>query len=434
MFSKHKNNFIFDNEGSEKLKAELLERFLRYVALESQSNASETRVPSSLGQLELAKLLKKELLELRLSDVQINEFGVLQAYLPSNQPDTNIPKIGFVCHLDTVDVGLSGSIKPKVIKNYDGKDICQNSAEQIYLLTEEYPEILKYIGDDIIISDGTSVLGADNKAAIANVMTLLNFLIRNEAFPHGEIYVAFVPDEEIGLRGSRHIDFDKFKVDFAYTIDCCELGEVVFETFNAGQAELKITGVTAHPMNAKNVLINPIMLAHDFIGLLNRNETPEHTEGKEGYIWVTSIKSDALNCSVSLNIRDHDKNKYEEKKALLMRNLNSIQQKNPRAKMSLEIKDVYGNIADSLTDKNTLCIDLIYRALENLKIKPKTIAMRGGTDGSFISTKGIPSPNYFTGAHNFHSSAEFLPMSAFLKSCLTSINIVGLAALASLQK
>lgn len=419
---------VFESSINQALiKHQLTERFLSYVAVESQSDDSSTKSPSTEGQLKLAELLAQEMSGMGLSDIKINEFGVLQAFLPSNQGEKKIPKIGFVCHLDTVDVGLSKSIHPKIIKNYAGGDICQRKESNAYILTSEHPEILSYIGDDIIVSDGSSVLGADNKAAIANVMTALDFLNKNKAFPHGDIFIAFVPDEEIGLRGARNIDFEHFKPDFAYTIDCCELGEIVFETFNAGKALLKIRGITAHPMSAKNVLVNPIMVAHDFIALLDRNETPENTEGREGYIWVTDIKANALDCSISLNIRDHDKGKYEAKKAFLEKALNLTRQKHPRAKLTLEMSDVYGNISDAISDKNKGCIDLIYRAFEELKIKPKALAMRGGTDGSFISTLGIPTPNYFTGAHNFHSSAEFLPLKAFLKSCLTTLKIIELS-------
>lgn len=411
------------------LQTRLKERFFRYAAIESQSRNGTGKVPSTPGQWTLAERLAEDLKELGLQRIAINEHGVVQAHLPARLRGNlkNVPAIGFVCHLDTVDVGLSPAIFPVIIKNYQGGDICQNREKHIYISVEEHPELLEYIGEDIIVSDGTSVLGADNKAAIANVMTALEVIQEHPHLEHGDLYIAFVPDEEIGLRGAREIDFDQFAVDYAYTIDCCALGEVVCETFNAGSAELRITGVSAHPMSSKNNLVNPAMVAVDFINLLNRAETPEHTEGREGYIWVTGIRTDVLNGTVSLHIRDHSKEAYEAKKAYLQRAQEMTALRHPKAKIELEITDVYGNIADAVTPENRQCIDCLYQALEELHIPVKTIAMRGGTDGSYISTRGILTPNYFTGAHNFHSRCEFMPMGAVEKSCLVTLKLIELA-------
>ncbi len=412
------------------LQTRLKERFFRYVAVESQSREGADEVPSSPGQWTLARLLMCDLEALGLQGIAINEHCVVQAHLPARFHGSrkNVPSIGFVCHLDTVDVGLSPEIRPVLIHNYQGGDICQNREKQLYISVKDYPELMDYIGEDIIVSDGTSVLGADNKAAIANVMTVLEILREYPEIEHGDLYVAFVPDEEIGLLGSREIDFDKFPVDYAYTIDSCALGEVVYETFNAASAELRIRGISAHPMSSKNTLVNPVMVAVDFINLLKRAETPEHTEGREGYIWVTGMLSDVLICTVSLNIRDHDKKAFEAKKAYLEEALKITKLRHPKAEIELEIHDVYGNIADAVTPENRKCIDNLYRALEELQIPAKTIAMRGGTDGSYISTRGILTPNYFTGAHNFHSRCEFWPMESAEKSCLTTLKLIELAA------
>lgn len=408
--------------NEEAIKKTLVDNFFRYLAIPSQSKEGSNKIPSSEGQEKLARLLAKELQKLGLVDIAINEYGVIQARLPKNSDYTQA--IGWVCHLDTVDVGLSDEIHPKVIKNYQGGNITLNSEANIILNPEENPEILKYIGDDIIVSDGKSVLGADNKAAIANVITAISYLNVNKNIEHGDIYLAFVPDEEIGLRGSRKIDFNKFKADFAYTIDCCELGELVYETFNAASASISIEGVSAHPMSAKNVLVNPIMIANDFINLLNRAETPEHTEGKEGYIRVTDIESDVLTAKINLNIRDHSREKYDQKKSYLISAIDLLQKQNPKAKISIEIKDIYSNILDNVKDTNKVAIAKLFRTFNKLGIKPKIILMRGGTDGSYLSTRGILTPNYFTGAHNFHSNKEFLPIDSFYKSLLVTIDLM----------
>ncbi len=410
------------------LKTRLTSRFLRYAAVTSQSLAGADTVPSTSGQWELAKLLASDLAELDLVDISLSEHCVVIGHLPARLPEGHapVPAVGWVAHLDTVDVQMSPEVHPQIIRNYAGGDICQNPEEGLYISEKDHPELRKYIGDDIIVSDGTSVLGADNKAAISNVMVALEVLAEDTSLPHGEIYVAFVPDEEVGLLGAKSMDFAKFPVEFAYTIDCCEQGEVVYETFNAGSAWLEIRGVTAHPMSSKNNLVNPVMVAVDFINLLDRAETPEHTEKTEGYIWVTGVQSDVLQAKVTMNIRDHNKQKYEAKKAYLQKAMELVQLKHPKAELKLTTADVYGNIADAISPNNRKCIEYIYDALKGLSIQPNTIAMRGGTDGSFISTKGIPTPNYFTGAHNFHSSAEFLPLGAFENSCKLTLKLISL--------
>ena len=410
------------------LQAKLLERFLRYVAVTSQSNAAVKTVPTTSGQRELAELLKTELAELGLVDLEISEFSVLTGKLPANLPAGHhaVPAVGWVAHLDTVDVCLNADIHPQVVKNYQGGDICLNEEKQIFLKVSEHPEIEKYIGEDIVVSDGTSVLGADDKAAIANVMVALETLANDKTIYHGDIYVCFVPDEEIGLLGAKKIDFEKFPVDFAYTIDCCELGEVVYETFNAGSAEVYIKGITAHPMSAKGVLVNPTLVATDLVNSFDRMQTPEHTEGTEGYIWVTAINSNVSEARVNMAIRDHNKVLYEARKEQIRNAVEFLKLRHPKAVIELTMSDTYGNIADAIREDNKKCIDFIYQAMEELDITPKTIAMRGGTDGSFISTKGILTPNYFTGAHNFHSNCEFWPLGAAEKSCRMTLKLIEL--------
>lgn len=402
------------------IKEKLVENFLKYLAIPSQSNDKNKEIPSSKGQLVLGEKLAADLKDLGLEDISVNKYGVVQARLPKRGNKTK--KLGWVAHLDTVDVGLSDEIHPQIIKAYDGKDI--NLSKDVVFSTKDNPEVLSYIGDDIIFTDGSSVLGADNKAAIANIMTALWYLKENPDIDHAEIYIAFVPDEEIGLRGSRKIDFDKFKVDYAYTIDCCELGELIYETFNAASGVLKIKGVPAHPMSSKGNLVNPIMIAHDFIAMLDRAKMPENTEKREGYIWVTDINSDVLNLSLEFNIRNHNKEKFEASKAYLYKITEILKERYKKAQIEIEICDVYANISDSMDEENKIAVDKLREIFKRLEIEPKIIPMRGGTDGSFLSTVGIFTPNYFTGAHNFHSNKEFLPINSLYKSFQVSLELM----------
>ena len=411
------------------MRDKLVERFFRYLNVSSQSKSGMNIVPSSSGQLVLAELLQKELSELGVVDLSISDTAVLIGRLPANLPNDftgKIPSVGFVAHLDTVDVNLSAEIKPQIIKNYNGLNICLNKEQDLFIRTAEHPELKKYLGQDIIFSDGTSVLGADNKAAIATMLTALEILKANKNRYHGELYFVFVPDEEVGLKGAKTIDFTKLPLDFAYTIDCCELGEVVYETFNAGSAIINIKGISAHPMSAKGVLVNPTLIAVDLINCFNRLETPENTDGTAGYIWVQAMESNQSAAKVTLNIRDHSKINYENRKKYIGEVLAFMKLRYPRAQIDYTVSDVYGNIRDAITADNKKCVDYIYMAMEKLGIEAKTIAMRGGTDGSFISTQGIPTPNFFTGAHNFHSNSEFLPIDSFEKSCAVMLEIINL--------
>ncbi|MGP2527878.1 peptidase T [Acidaminococcus sp. LBK-2] len=409
------------------LTDQLLDRFLRYVNIPSQSRAGAAQVPSTPEQWHMARQLEAELEILDLEDLHLSEHCVLTGYLPANLPAGfigSVPKIGFCCHLDTVDVDLSSEVHPQVVRNYPGGDVVLNAAKGLIMKAADHPELVPYVGQDIVFTDGTSVLGADNKAAIANVMTLLQYLTDHPEIHHGAIYVAFVPDEEVGLKGSKALDCSRFPVDFAYTIDCCALGEVVYETFNAGSATVEIQGISAHPMNAKGNLVNPTLLAVDFANFFDRKETPECTEGKAGYIWIKSIQSNASQATVQMAIRDHDKTRYEARKQTILANVERLKAQEPRARIRCTLEDIYGNIADAMTPDNREAVDFLYEALEELGISPKTLAMRGGTDGSYLSTQGIFTPNYFTGALNFHSRYEFLPLPSLEKSCQVTLKLV----------
>ncbi len=412
------------------LQEEMMHRFCRYVRIPSQSKPNGgTQVPSTESQWDMARTIMKECEDMGLIDLSLSDKCVLTGRLPAHtEPgcDRKIPAVGFCAHLDTVDVDLSPVVHPQLVEHYDGSDIVLNADKNIVMTVSDHPELRDYVGQDLITTDGTSVLGADNKAAITNVMTALHTLTTHPGLYHGDIYVAFVPDEECGLFGSKNMDFSKFPVDFAYTIDSCALGEIVYETFNAGSATVTIHGVSAHPMSAKGNLVNPTLLACDFINMFDRSETPECTEGKEGYIWCQAVESNQSKAVVSLNIRDHSKEKYEEKKRRIAANVEKLKQMEPRASIICEMEDTYGNIADAITDDNHKAIDYIFDAFKELQIQPKPIAMRGGTDGSFISTKGILTPNYFTGGLNFHSRYEFLPLPSLEKSYEVTMKLIDL--------
>lgn len=400
----------------------LEERLIRYVSVNTQSNARNTVIPSSPGQTILAEMLFNELNNLGVKDVQINSNGIVTACIPGLK---TVPKIGFVAHLDTVDIGMAPDINVQKI-HYHGQDVLLNQDQGIFFDKKNHPELERYIDDDIFFSDGTSVLGADNKAAITIMMSAVETILR-DGEPHGDLYIAFVPDEEIGLRGSKLLDLTRFSPDYAYTIDSCERGEVVWETFNAGTAVIKIQGITAHPMSAKGVLVNPILIAADYMALFDRQETPEHTDGRDGYIWFNQIAGGQSSVTLQAAIRDHDLSRYQARKQQLEQAVATIQRQYPRAQVTIEIEDVYENIGNHVTVAHP-AIASLYQAMQELRIPPKTIAMRGGTDGSALSAKGLVTPNYFTGAHNFHSVYEFLPMRSLVDSFNLTLTLIRNAA------
>ena len=407
---------------SASLETTLVEYFKRYVAISSQSNGAVQQLPSTEGQRVLAEQLMADLNALGYEETVLLETGILLARLPGNKPGAK--RLGFVAHLDTVDVGLSPDIKPQLL-HYSGEPLVLNEALGVTISEASHPELAKYRGMDILFSDGTSVLGADDKAAIAVMMTLAKHLAESKE-PHGDIHFAFVPDEEVGLRGAKVMPLEQFPVEHCYTIDCCEQGEVIYETFNAGSAVLTVEGVTAHPMSAKNVLVNPNLVANDFINLLQDMGKPELTEGKEGYFWVIGLEGDQNKSSVSVAIRDFDQHSYQQRKQYLQTVHAFLQQKHPRAKIGLTLTDVYGNIAEAMGE-DTEALDRLYRALAELDIPAKTIAMRGGTDGSALSANGLFTPNFFTGAHNFHSPFEFLPVPSFADSYRVAHRLIQMA-------
>ncbi|HCT9582761.1 TPA: peptidase T [Raoultella ornithinolytica] len=407
---------------SSPLASQLTQRFFRYLAISSQSDPRATTLPTTPGQHEMARELADELSRLGLDDIVIDDHATVTAVKKGNVPGA--PRIGFITHIDTVDVGLSPDIHPQILR-FTGDDLCLNSEKQIWLRVAEHPEILAYPDEEIIFSDGTSVLGADNKSAVTVVMTVLENLTPEHR--HGDIVVAFVPDEEVGLRGAKALDLSRFAVDFAWTIDCCELGEIVYENFNAAAAEIRFTGVTAHPMSAKGVLVNPLLMAADYISHFDRLQTPEHTAGREGYVWFNGIQGDQNSTLLQASIRDFDSESFLRRKQQIGDVAEKIAAQYPTASVEFSIGDTYSNISNAIGDDRR-AIDLMFEAMESIGVTPKPTPMRGGTDGAALSAKGLLTPNFFTGAHNFHSKFEFLPLRAFEASYHTAFQLCLLAA------
>ncbi len=407
---------------SSPLASQLTQRFFRYLAISSQSDPRATTLPTTPGQHEMARELADELRRLGLDDIVIDDHATVTAVKRGNVPGA--PRIGFITHIDTVDVGLSPDIHPQILR-FTGDDLCLNREQQIWLRVAEHPEILAYRDEEIIFSDGTSVLGADNKSAVTVVMTVLENLTPQHR--HGDIVVAFVPDEEVGLRGAKALDLSRFAVDFAWTIDCCELGEIVYENFNAAAAEIRFTGVTAHPMSAKGVLVNPLLMAADYISHFDRLQTPEHTDGREGYVWFNGIQGDQNSTLLQASIRDFDSESFLRRKRQIGEVAEKIATQYPTASVEFSISDTYSNISNAIGDDRR-AIDLMFEAMERIGVTPKPTPMRGGTDGAALSAKGLLTPNFFTGAHNFHSKFEFLPLRAFEASYHTALQLCLLAA------
>lgn len=404
------------------LASQLTQRFFRYLAITSQSDAAATTLPTTPGQFDMARALAQELQMLGLDEIVLDEHATVTAVKKGTVPGA--PRIGFITHIDTVDVGLSPDIHPQILR-FQGEDLCLNAEKEIWLRVAEHSEINAYLDEEIIFSDGTSVLGADNKAAVTVVMTLLENLTAEQQ--HGDIVVAFVPDEEVGLRGAKALDLKRFDVDFAWTIDCCEKGEIVFENFNAASASIHFTGVTAHPMSAKGVLVNPLLMAMDYISHFDRLQTPEHTEGREGYVWFNGMEAVQGHAHLSASIRDFDKESFERRKQQIADVAKKIAAQYPTAKVEYSISDIYSNISNAIGEDKR-AIDLLFEAMNTLGITPKPTPMRGGTDGAALSAKGLLTPNFFTGAHNFHSQFEFLPLKSFEASYQVALQLCLLAA------
>lgn len=401
----------------------VVEKFLKYVKYNTKSDENSNTYPSTSGQLVLAKELEKELKEIGLSNVQLDEYGYVFGELPSNI-EKEVPTVGFIAHMDT-SPDLSGeNVTPKIVENYDGGDISLN--KDVILSPKDSPELKNYIGKTLITTDGTTLLGADNKAGIAEIVAALEHLCKNPTIPHGKILVAFTPDEEVG-EGTKYFDLNKFKADFAYTIDGGPLGELEYENFNAAGAEIVIKGRNFHPGAAKNKMINSMKIATELINSLPKEEAPEHTEGYEGFYHLTSMVGEVEETKLSYIIRDFHKESFQEKKDNLENIVKNLNNKYGEGTLTLEIKDQYYNMREKIEPVKYI-VDIAYKAMEETGVTPEVLPIRGGTDGARLSFMGLPTPNIFTGGHNFHGRFEYIPTFAMDKTVEVILKIVELTS------
>ena len=397
----------------------LVNRFLSYVSFETTSCAASKTTPSTAGQLVFANFLANELRKIRLHDVTVDDNGYLTATLPANT-NKKIPTIGFIAHLDTSPDVSGSNPQARIVKNYDGKDIFLN--DDVILHTSEFPEIVQYKGQDIIVTDGTTLLGADDKAGIAEIVTAMEYFVEHPEIEHGTVRVAFTPDEEIG-QGAAHFDVDKFAAEWAYTIDGGEIGELEYENFNAAIAEIKFVGRNVHPGYAKNKMRNALRMASDFIARLPVEKSPENTDDYEGFYHPTEIKGNVEEAFLSLIIRDHNKEKFEAKKQYIISVLNDIDKKYGKKCHDLILRDQYYNMRE-IVEKSPHVIALAEEAMKKAGITPKIKPIRGGTDGAQLSFKALPCPNIFAGGHNFHSRYEYIPVQSMEKAVEVIVGIV----------
>lgn len=400
----------------------LVNRFLNYVKYETTSDESSVSVPSTSSQLDFAKDLGEELKEIGLEDVSVDDKGYVMATLPSNV-EKAVPTIGFIAHMDTSPDMSGKEVNPKIVSNYDGKDIILNEEEDIVMSVHDFPELKNYVGKDLICTDGTTLLGADNKAGIAEIVTAVEYLIKNPHIPHGRVKIAFTPDEEIG-RGADHFDVEKFNADFAYTVDGGPIGELEYENFNAATAKITIQGRNVHPGTAKNKMINSILVASELNDLLPVFERPEYTEMYEGFYHIVGFNGSVEKTETVYIIRDHSMEKFEAKKETLRKAVDFLNHKYGDI-ISLEIKDSYYNMKEKI-EPVMYIVDLAKKAMEDLGIEPNISPIRGGTDGARLSYMGLPCPNIFTGGHNYHGKFEYIPIFAMEKAVETILKIIEL--------
>ncbi len=401
----------------------ITERFLKYTSFDTQSSEKTNVTPSTEKQRVFANYLKEELISEGLQDVELDELGYLYATLPANT-NKPVPTIGFIAHMDTSPDASGAHVKPRIVENYDGTDI--TLAEGIVTSVEKFPELLNHKGEDIIVTDGTTLLGADDKAGIAEIVQAMVYLQEHPEIQHGKIRIGFNPDEEIGL-GAHHFDVQKFGCEFAYTMDGSEVGEIEFENFNAASAQITIKGCSVHPGYAKNKMINAGRIATELVGMLPENETPETTEGYEGFFHLTGISGTCEQAQLAFIIRDHDREFFESRKMEMLDVVEAINEKYGKEVATLELKDQYYNMREKLEDKMYI-IDIAKQAMIAAGIEPKIKAIRGGTDGAQLSFIGLPCPNLFAGGLNFHGLHEFCPVQSMEKAMMTVVNICAITA------
>ena len=400
----------------------LKDRFLRYVKFETRSDEKSETIPSTPTQLEFAKILAKELEEIGMENVYVNDACFVNATLPGNV-DKEVPVIGFIAHMDTADFNAT-NVNPKIVENYDGKDIVLNDAKDIVLSVEEFPNLKNYVGKTVITTDGTTLLGADDKAGIVEIVEAMKYLIEHPEIKHGTVKVAFGPDEEIG-RGADNFNVEEFGADFAYTMDGGPVGELEYESFNAAGAVFKIKGKSVHPGTAKGKLINASLIASEIVNSFPADEVPEKTEGYEGFYFLDKINANCEEAELSYILRDHDREKFEAKKEFAANVAKKINEKYGKELVSVEIKDQYYNMGEIIKDHMNV-VEIAKKAMENLGIKPVIEPIRGGTDGSKISFMGLPTPNIFAGGENFHGKYEFVALESMILATDVIVEIVKL--------
>lgn len=403
----------------------LLERFLKYVSIHTMSDENTGLVPSTPQQMEFAKILAEELKDMGMQDVSLDKKGYLMATLPSNI-DKDVPTVGFISHLDTSPDMSGKNVKPRIVENYDGNDIILNEKENIVLSPKQFPELTMYRGQSLVVTNGLTLLGADDKAGIAEIMTAMDYFIKNPDVKHGKVRIAFNPDEEIGL-GAHHFDVEKFGCQFAYTMDGGEIGELEYENFNAAGAKVTFYGTNVHPGYAKNKMVNSIKIATKFMATVPANESPEYTDGYEGFYHLTGIGGDVEKTTVSYIIRDHDRKKFEERKAHLQMLVDKINSEFGDNTATLEVKDQYYNMKEKVEPVKYI-VDIASEAIRQAGVEPKVKPIRGGTDGAQLSFKGLPCPNIFAGGHNFHGKYEFVPIQSMEKATEVVKNIIKIVA------
>ena len=400
----------------------LKDRFLRYVKFETRSDEKSENIPSTPAQLEFAKILVRELEEIGMENVYVNDACFVNATLPGNI-DKDVPVIGFIAHMDTADFNAV-NVNPQIVENYDGKDIVLNEAKDIVLSVEEFPNLKNYVGKTVITTDGTTLLGADDKAGIVEIVEAMKYLIEHPEIKHGTVKVAFGPDEEIG-RGADNFNVEEFGADFAYTMDGGPIGELEYESFNAAGAVFKIRGKSVHPGTAKGKLINASLIAAEVVNSFPADEVPEKTEGYEGFYFLDKISANCEEAELSYILRDHDREKFEMKKKFAANVAKKINEKYGKELVSVEIKDQYYNMGEIIKDHMNV-VEIAEKAMKNLGIKPIIQPIRGGTDGSKISFMGLPTPNIFAGGENFHGKYEFVALESMILATDVIVEIVKL--------
>ena len=402
----------------------ILDRFLRYVAIDTQSDENSESQPSAAKELDLLKLLCKELNDMGV-EATLDEYGYVMGSIPSNI-DKKVPAIGFIAHVDTSPDASGKDVKPQIIKDYDGGDIALKGVPGLFLKPSEFPELLAHKGQTIITTDGTTLLGADDKAGVAEIMNAVQYIMEHPEFKHGDIKIGFTPDEEIG-RGVVKFDVKRFGADYAYTMDGGEIGELEFENFNAASAKIHIQGRNVHPGYAKDKMKNAILIGMEFNDLLPIGQRPELTEGYDGFFHIISFKGSVEEADFGYIIRDHNRKKFEEKKELIAQCAHFINVKYGEGTATLEVKDQYYNMREQV-EPYYFIVEKAVKAMEMAGIKPKIQPIRGGTDGANLSFKGLPCPNIFAGGLNFHGKMEFAPLENIEKASEVVLNIVKLFA------